>query len=328
MILDTDASETGIGAVLSQPQEDGSECVIAYSSRLLSKQERNYCVTRRELLAVVTFLQHFRQYLIGSLFTIRTDHSALTWLQNFKQPEGQLARWLEKLQEFQFKIVHRPGRAHGNADALSRQPVRHCSKDCPDINGPTVNTVVATEIGYSSSELKQAQLEDSNVGKLLQAKHDNCRPSAEQSSGESLEFRHLLQQWDQLEVEDGILWCIYAQPRDNVSWKQLVVPQKFRTEILKDLHEGITGGHLGQEKTVKKLKERFYWPGHYNDVQDWCQTCATCARCKSPPTSNRAPLQTIVAGYPTQVMAIDLLGPLPESENGNRYVIVVGDYYS
>ena len=87
-LLDTDASETGIGAVLSQVQDDGSECVMAYASRLLSKQERNYCVTRKELLAVVTFLQHFRPYLIGSSFTIRTDHSALTWLQNFKQPEG------------------------------------------------------------------------------------------------------------------------------------------------------------------------------------------------------------------------------------------------
>ena len=82
-LLDTDASETGIGAVLSQVQDDGSECVIAYASRLLSKQERNYCVTRKELLAVVTFLQHFHPYLIGSLFTIRTDCSALTWLQYY-----------------------------------------------------------------------------------------------------------------------------------------------------------------------------------------------------------------------------------------------------
>ena len=93
--------------------------MVTYASRVLSKQERNYCVTRKELLPVVTFLQHFKQYLIGSPFTIRTDHSTLTWLQNFKQPEGQLARWLEKLQEFQFTIVHRPGKAHGNADALS-----------------------------------------------------------------------------------------------------------------------------------------------------------------------------------------------------------------
>ena len=327
-LLDTDASETGIGAVLSQVQDDGSECVMAYASRLLSKQEHNYCVTRKELLAVVTFLQHFRPYLIGSSFTIRTDHSVLTWLQNFKQPEGQLAMWLEKLQEFQFTIVHRPGRAHANADALSRQPVRHCSKMCPDSSSPAVNAVTTSVIGYSPAELQQAQAEDHVIGKLLRSKQANGRPSVTQSTGESLEYRRLVQQWDQLLIQDGLLWRIFAQPQESASWKQLVVPQKFRTDILKHLHEGITGGHLGQDKTLHKLKERFYWPGHYNDVRDWCQTCGACAKRKSPPTSGRAPMQTITAGYPTQVMAVDLLGPLLESNNGNSYVVVVGDYYS
>ena len=143
-----------------------------------------------------------------------------------------------------------------------------------------------------------------------------------ESNGESLEYRRLLQQWDQLIVQEGILWQLYAQPREDLSWKQLVVPQKFRSDILKSLHEGVTGGHLGQEKTLSKLKERFYWPGHYNDVKDWCQTCVACVKRKSPPTSSRAPMQTITAGYPTQVMAVDLLGPLPESEKGNSYVMI------
>ena len=327
-IIDTDASDTGIGAVLSQLQDDGRECVIAYASRLLTKQERNYCVTRKELLAVVTFLQHSRQYLIGAMFTIRTDHSALTWLQNFKQPEGQLARWLEKLQEFQFTIVHHPGRTHGNADALSRQPVRHCGKECLDVHNCTINAVSMAALGYTTAELSQAQTEDYNISRLLQAKQQNQRPLMNESNGESLEYRHLLQQWDQLIVQEGILWRLYAQPREDLSWKQLVVPQKFRSDILKSLHEGVTGGHLGQEKTLSKLKERFYWPGHYNDVRDWCQTYVACVKRKSPPTSSRAPMQTITAGYPTQVMAVDFLGPLPESEKGNSYVMVVGDYYT
>ena len=247
-IIDTDASDTGIGAVLSQLQDDGRECVIAYASRLLTKQERNYCVTRKELLAVVTFLQHFRQYLIGAMFTIRTDHSALTWLQNFKQPEGQLTRWLEKLQEFQFTIVHRPGRTHGNADSLSRQPVRHCGKECLDVHNCTINAVSMAALGYTTAELSQAQIEDHNISRLLQAKQQNQRPLMNESNGESLEYRHLLQQWDQLIVQEGILWRLYAQPREDLSWKQLVVPQKFRSDILKSLHEGVTGGHLGQEK--------------------------------------------------------------------------------
>jgi len=108
------------GAVLSQLDDNEVEHVVCYSSRLLSKAESNYCVTHKELLALVTFLEHFRPCLLGHYFTVHTDHGALIWLHNFKEPECQLARWLKKLQEFQFSIVHRPGRKHNNADALSR----------------------------------------------------------------------------------------------------------------------------------------------------------------------------------------------------------------
>jgi hypothetical protein len=119
--LDTDASNLAIGAVLSQVQ-DGEERVIAYASRMLSTPERNYCVTRKELLAVVHFTKQFRPYLLGREFLIRTDHSALRWLKLTPEPIGQQARWLERLEEFNFRIEHRPGRKHGNADALSRRP--------------------------------------------------------------------------------------------------------------------------------------------------------------------------------------------------------------
>lgn len=95
-ILNTDASESGIGAVLSQIQDNGTECVVAYASRVMSKPECNYCVMRRELLAVFVFVQHFRPYVLVIAFTLRTDHGSLRWLQNFKKPEGQLARWIEK----------------------------------------------------------------------------------------------------------------------------------------------------------------------------------------------------------------------------------------
>lgn len=93
-VLDTDASNIGIGAVLSQIQGE-EERVIAYFSRVLSKSERNYCVTRRELLAIVESMKSFRHYLLGRRFIIRTDHFSLKWLMSFKDLEGQLARWLE-----------------------------------------------------------------------------------------------------------------------------------------------------------------------------------------------------------------------------------------
>jgi hypothetical protein len=89
-IVATDASNVGIGGVLSQVQ-DGSERVVAYCSKTLSKAERNYCVTRRDLLVIVKTLANFHKYLYGQEFHLRTDHSALTWLLNFKNQEGQTA---------------------------------------------------------------------------------------------------------------------------------------------------------------------------------------------------------------------------------------------
>ena len=120
-VLDTDASGMGIGAVLSQVQGE-QERVIAYASRGLSKSERNYSVTKRELLAVVTYCRYFRHYLIGREFLTRTDHKALEWLGNFKEATGMLMRWQAELAQFNMKIEHRPGRKHGNADGLSRIP--------------------------------------------------------------------------------------------------------------------------------------------------------------------------------------------------------------
>jgi len=93
-ILDTDTSNHGIGAVLSQVQE-GEEKVIAYYSRVFSKTERNYCVTRKELLAVVSSIKFFHHYLYGREFVVRTDHISLKWLMTFRNLEGQLVRWLE-----------------------------------------------------------------------------------------------------------------------------------------------------------------------------------------------------------------------------------------
>lgn len=86
----------------------------------LTAEQRKYCVTRRELLAVVRFTRQFRHYLLGRHFEIRTDHSNLQWLMNIKNPNGQLARWLEELSQYWMDIRHRPGGKHVNADALSR----------------------------------------------------------------------------------------------------------------------------------------------------------------------------------------------------------------
>ena len=120
-VLDTDASDTAIGGVLSQIQ-DGTEKVISYGSFILTPAQRRYCTTRKELLSVIRFTRQFRYYLLGRQFLLRTDHNSLIWLMKFKNIEGQLSRWLEELSQCDINIVHRPGVHHGNADGLSRIP--------------------------------------------------------------------------------------------------------------------------------------------------------------------------------------------------------------
>ena len=118
-ILDTDASAIGIGAVLSQVQ-NGVEQPIAYACRGLSKSERNYSVTKRELLAVVFYCKYFRHYLITRKFKLCTDHTAQKWLQTFKDAIGMWAKWQNTLAEFNKEIVHRAGGSYGNPDGSSR----------------------------------------------------------------------------------------------------------------------------------------------------------------------------------------------------------------
>ena len=127
-ILDTDASDFAIGAELSQVQQ-GVERTISYASKSLPAPMRNYCTTRKELLAVLMFMQHYRHYLLGRHFTIRTDHASLVWIMRFRNSGGQLARWLSVLSEYSFDIQHRSGSKHSNADGLSRIPVQR-EYDC------------------------------------------------------------------------------------------------------------------------------------------------------------------------------------------------------
>ena len=108
--------------------------MIAYGSYALTKEQRRYCTTRKELLAVVRFTRQYRYYLLGRPFLIRTDHSSLTWLVSFKEPQGQLARWMEELSQYNMIMKHRPGKIHSNADALSRRPqAESCAMHPPSI---------------------------------------------------------------------------------------------------------------------------------------------------------------------------------------------------
>ena len=159
LYLDCDASSVGIGAVLSQVQ-NGQERVIAFFSKSLNKTQRQYCVTRRELLAIFEAAKHFHCYLYGVQFIVRTVHGALSWLMKFKNPSGQLARWLEVLSTYRFTIEHRAGVKHGNCDSLSRvnRPCSaciHCERREQEEREAQSNDVDNCRCNQSKSEKRE-----------------------------------------------------------------------------------------------------------------------------------------------------------------------------
>ena len=145
-MLDTDASLFAVGGVLNQMQGDREE-VIAYASRSHHLSQRRYCTTRQEMLASVVMCTHFRSYLRGAQFTLRTDHSSLRWLQKFRNEDGLLARWFMLLGQFSVTFEYRPGAQHANADGMSRQWEQCRRPDCP----------------VSSSDLWVAELDATSV---------------------------------------------------------------------------------------------------------------------------------------------------------------------
>ena len=329
-ILDTDASNTGLGAVLSQRVDD-QEKVIGYYSRQLSRPERRYCVTRKELLAIVKSLAHFHPYLYGRKFLLRTDHASLRWLVNFKEPEGQLARWLQRLQQYDYVIVHRPGKNHQNADGLSRRP---CEPDdcryCPrQEQKDTDNQVAVNRIVVQGLDLATAQREDDDLGKLWEFKErSDERPLWADVSALSPTFKAYWAEWDSVVVEDGLLYRRWHGDVGNRVKLLPVVPRSMQDLVLQQLHNSPTGGHFGRKKTLEKVKEKYYWIQRQRSVFDWCRNCQVCSTRKGPQRRQHGPAQLYIVGSPMERVAVDILGPLPISNAGNKYLLVAMDYFT
>lgn len=125
----------------------------------------------------------------------------------------------------------------------------------------------------------------------------------------------------------GVLARKFEQEDKGVIYQWIVPPGQTK-KILHQLHGGPMGAHLGEDETLGKLRERFYWPGHVEYIKNWCSSCELCEQRKNPTPKNKAPLVSIHTCYPMQRVAIDILGPLPETQAGNSYVLVVADYFT
>ena len=403
-ILDTDASDVGVGAVLSQIQE-GSERVIAYYSKTLTPAERNYCITRRELLAVVKAVKHFRPYLYGQHFKLRTDHASLMWLCRRHEPSNQIARWLELLSEFKYETEHRKGQKHGNADGLSRRACAEC-KQCQRIEqrdgGPSHLELAREEsqgmalqsagvlsrervelqsaAGASTQDQKpepsqRDELQSADVlsrervelqsaagasildqkpepttGEMAQAVQSTTPAELQrlQSEGEhpvavmyrslvqgepltdsqlaqgSRELRQLQQRRHALRLGDKGLMEIRVCPQNKARWS-VVCPAAIRVPTIWQAH---SMAHSGMSRTLSRIQLAWYWPGMTADVRRVVRSCEVCQAAKSGGNHQPGGRQRLFVGRPWQKVAVDLVGPMPETNRGNRWILVLTDHFT
>lgn len=325
-VLDCDASDKAIGAVLSQIQ-NGEERPICYASQLYDKHQRNYNVTRKELLAFVTFAKKFRQYLLGARFLVRTDHAALQWLKRTPEPIGQQARWLETLEEYEYTLEHRPGSRHGNADALSR---REESSEPGVADTPAIATITHSEPDVEQNPISWPEVQKSDadlhlVYELVQS--GSTQPPEEETTACSADTKTLLAQLASLRLKsDGTLYREWQ--RKSQTFQQIIVPSALRQTISDQLHRGLNGGHLGRRRARLQLQQRYYWPGCGRDVHQAQMRCDACARYKRPPNPRQGPLQPMVVGEPWERLGIDITGPHPVSAKGNIFILTVIDHFS
>jgi len=303
--LETDASNIGTGAVLIQQLPDGDK-VIGYYSYCLKPNERKWSTTEREAYAALLGMRNFRHLISGCHFTLVTDHIALRYLRNMKDPHGRIARWLMEMQQYDHEVDHRAGNLNVVADALSRAPVVHAvdnkqeevnttvyatTTPAPPIT-PTTMTSPAPPVTVnteSSGDMPLRLPPKKNII-ALQQQDPIMNAYVQYLTTKTLknvpdDIRPLLLDLDKYAVIHGVLyhiWTIRSPNRRKQVRVQLVVPPTMRPAILKAHHDNILAGHRGVNATYELIRKNYFWVNMLADIHEYIQSCETCANVKTP----------------------------------------------
>ena len=273
-LLQTDASNDAIAAVLSQVGNDGLERVISYASRVLQDREHRYDTREKELLAVVYGCETFRHYLVVSSFIIITDHANLRWLMSSTKMSGRLAHWVLQLQDFVFEVRHKPGRANKNADALSRLPTA------------TVNVIRAVRVP-SFDELRENQLLDPVLHAVIRFLAAGSPDPAPPEVQELFRDRGTLT----LEGASGVL-CFTSQNGKQGKFTVPYLAPVDRFDVIAAAHTLPISVHFGREKTTDRVRRQYYWKGMRQD-KGFCTSMSPLSNAQTSSAGARGKATTV-----------------------------------
>lgn len=356
-VVHCDASQEGLGCVLYQRQA-GKLSVIAYGSRTLTPSERNYHMHsgKLEFLALKwAICERFRDYLFHAPhFVVYTDNNPLTYVLTTAKLNATGHRWVAQLADFNFTIKYRPGKQNADADGLSRMPLdfdeftRQCTEELSHrvisasmqgvmmkssdpllwanrvglqaLNLLNDTTIQSPSQTFSPLQIRDSQEKDAVISRVLQYKNNSHRPPRQTFQTEHPNVRLLLKQWNKLHVSDeGILY------RRTGKREQLLLPQEHRPIVFRELHKEM--GHLGVDRTLGLIRDRFYWPRMHKDIEHFVTRECECLKRKKPNRPTRAPLLPIKTTHPFQLVSVDFLH-LETCKQGYEYILVVMDHFT
>ena len=306
--IETDASNYGVGAVLSQQCPEKHWKPVAFFSKHLNKAQRNYSASEKELLAIVLGTEHFKQFVYGRPFQVITDHQPLKYLLTTEDPAPRLARWFEKLKMYDCTIEYRKGTKNGNADALSRMvDVSEIDDDEPEIH----ESFLINAIHIENNKTNPNQLEDEDIKWYYDLKKEFTAQPKEVEIKEQLknvERISLYKQWNRIRISGTNLFREFTDQNDFIRF-QYIVPKHERNEILRQSHDSIFSGHLGYDKTIDRISQRFYWPKVTAKVKEYIESCTVCQTSKTPNRYHEAPMKFLQPSKAFEIVTSDLMGP-------------------
>ncbi len=308
----TDASDYGIGAVLTQ-SHGATERTVAFASRTLSDCERKYSTTEKEALACVWATEKWRTYLWGRHFILCTDHSPLSTLLSTKglgRAGMRLARWSARLLCFNYSMKYKPGQDNVTADCLSRLPLP--ATDYSQEQEPEMVALLSPEFATVTVEELKSTCDACPILQQVKVCIEKGWPRSVKSS--VIAPYHRLR--NELSVHDG--YVIRGTHR-------VIIPEKLQLKFIQLAH----ATHQGMVRTKQRLRDLYWWPGMDCQVENAIKSCSTCLQHDKTANTHVAPLCPV----PTPTMAweklaIDVVGPLNNAPQGCRFAMTLIDYYS
>ena len=327
--------------MLYQDQEDGTTRVMAYASRSLSKSEKRYHSSKLEFLALKwSICERFHEYLYGGEFEVHMDNNPLTYVLTTAKLDATGQRWVASLANYNFKIFYWSAKQNVEADALSRiqwddplviKAILLRGKNIDTaISEPFKTTILAKHVQLAGTpeipnqDWKHEQGSDKDIEPVIELIKQKRHLQYVCKEGDPSGMRVILKYKQDLELKNGLLYRKVKLQNHNRVIHQFVLPENYRKRAIMALHDDF--GHLGMEKTLGLLKDRFFWLKMSENVRQYIRICGRCIRFKQP--VEKAEMKPILCTYPMKLVHIDFLTVgHPESEE-QISIMAITDHFT